>query len=199
LLTPIETFLLDIDARWPAGGDKITFRVIGSTALMLQTDYLRGTKDGDVLGVDPVSGRIADALHELAGPKSELARIHGIFLDIVSRHTPFLPHQPNWIAMDALNERLRSFQVFALDVQDVIVAKLKRFNENDKSDIQAMIERDLVDHGWLVERFLSAADQFAVTRLAKDIPTYAQNLNFVEREYLGVPETTYELPDWADV
>ncbi|MBI1751258.1 MAG: hypothetical protein HY014_08210 [Acidobacteria bacterium] len=199
MLTPIESFLIAIDEQWPTGEEKITFRVLGSTALMLQTDYLRGTKDGDVLGVDPVSGDIAKALHGLAGQGSALSRQHGIFLDIVSRHTPFLAHPPNWIPVEALNQRLKSFEVFALDVQDVVVAKLKRFNENDMSDIRAMIERDLVDHAHLVRRFLSAADCFAVTRLAKEVPTYAMNLNFIEREYLGVPETEYELPDWADV
>ena len=47
--TPIERFLLDIDAKWPSGGPKIALRVLGSTALMLQTSYLRGTKDSDVL------------------------------------------------------------------------------------------------------------------------------------------------------
>ena len=57
--TPIELFLLNIDAEWPAGGPKILFRVIGSTALMLQTAYSRGTKDSDVLGVDPKGGRQA--------------------------------------------------------------------------------------------------------------------------------------------
>jgi hypothetical protein len=65
--TPIELFLLNIDAEWPAGAPRILFKVIGSTALMLQTPYSRGTKDSDVLGVDPIIGSVADALLALAG------------------------------------------------------------------------------------------------------------------------------------
>jgi len=39
---------------------------------MLQTDYLRGTKDSDVLGVMPVEGEIKEKLRNPAGPGSRL-------------------------------------------------------------------------------------------------------------------------------
>ena len=45
----VEAFLKDIDAAWPSAHAKIRLRIIGSTALMLQTSYERGTKDSDVL------------------------------------------------------------------------------------------------------------------------------------------------------
>jgi hypothetical protein len=46
----IEHFLRDIDSRWPGPiAAPVTLRVLGSTALLLQTDYARGTKDSDVL------------------------------------------------------------------------------------------------------------------------------------------------------
>ena len=46
----IKEFLTEIDAKWkPIGGEPILLQVIGSAALMLQCDYERGTKDGDVL------------------------------------------------------------------------------------------------------------------------------------------------------
>jgi hypothetical protein len=50
----------------------------------------------------------------------------------------------------------------------------------------------------LVDRFHSAADLFSMDARAQDLTRYATNLNWVEREYLGVPETDYELPPWAD-
>jgi hypothetical protein len=46
----IHDFFREPDAAWgiPAPA-KIRLRIIGSSALMLQTDYARGTKDTDVL------------------------------------------------------------------------------------------------------------------------------------------------------
>lgn len=47
---PIREFLAAVDARWQAvGTEPITLQLIGSAALMLQCDYDRGTKDGDIL------------------------------------------------------------------------------------------------------------------------------------------------------
>lgn len=144
--TPIERFLLAIDERWPATDLRIPFRVLGSTALMLQTAYIRGTKDSDVLGVDPIIGQIAQDLLALAGKDTLLHRQHQVYLDVVGSGIPFLPHSPTWKPVEALNASLRSFEVLALDVTDVVVSKLKRFHDNDRADIKAMTDRDLVDH-----------------------------------------------------
>jgi len=196
--TPIERFLRDIDDQWPLGGPRIPLKVLGSTALMLQTTFLRGTKDSDVLGVEPVIGGIADALLALAGKDTLLHRQHQVYLDVVGAGVPFLPHPPRWNPVERLSASLGSFDILALDITDVVVSKLKRFHDNDKSDIKAMIDLDLVDHQDMVARFLSAADVFSMDARAHQITRYAKNLNWVEREYLGAPETAYELPPWAD-
>ena len=196
--TPIEVFLLDIDARWPSAKSKITFKVLGSTALMLQTSYFRGTKDSDVLGVDPVIGTVAENLIALAGKNTPLHRKHQVYLDVVNSGVPFLPHPSKWNPVGSLNAKLQSFEVHALDITDVLVSKLKRFSADDRNDIRAIIDLDLVDHSHLVGRFFSAADVFSMDARAHQVKRYAHNLNWVEREHLGVPETRYELPRWAD-
>jgi hypothetical protein len=56
---------------------------------------------------------------------------------------PFLPQVPLWHSMPKLSASLRHFEVEVLDVVDVIVSKLKRFNANDVSDIEAMVDRDI--------------------------------------------------------
>jgi hypothetical protein len=196
--TPIDPFLLDLDAQWPTGGPKIPLKVIGSTALMLQTDHVRGTKDSDVLGVDPVQGQVAEDLIALAGEHTRFHRKHQVYLDVVNSGLPFLPHPLVWHPVDRLDALLRNFEILVLDVTDVVVSKLKRFHENDKNDIQAMIDRELIDHAHLVDRFHSAAEVFSGDARASQVLLYAQNLNWVEREYLAVPETRYELPPWAD-
>lgn len=88
---PIERFLRDIDEKWTARGPKITFRVIGSTALMLQTDYMRGTKDSDVLGMDPIIGSVSVDLLALAGKGTTIYQRHQVYLDVVSTGVLFLP------------------------------------------------------------------------------------------------------------
>lgn len=49
-MSDVKGFFQEIDRLWtPMGTEKIPLRVIGSGALLMQTDYVRGTKDGDVL------------------------------------------------------------------------------------------------------------------------------------------------------
>ena len=196
--TPVELFLLDIDANWPPTAPRVPLKVFGSTALMLQTTYARGTKDSDILGVDPILGAMAENLLSMAGKDSRLHRKHKVYLDIVGAGVPFFPNPTNWLPATDLNARLRSFEVHILDVTDVVVSKLKRFSEPGRNDIKAMIDRELIDHAVLIERFLSAADVFSMGAQAYLVPHCAKNLNWVEREYLGEPETEYELPPWAD-
>ena len=86
--------------------------------------------------------------------------------------------------------------MLALDVVDVVVSKLKPFRPNDKADIDAMIDRELIHHARLVDRFRSAADDWAYGAHADRLHTYVKNLNEVERDMLGVDETEIELPSW---
>lgn len=74
-MASISDFLEEIDRRWVAAAEvgKIRLRIIGSSALMLQTGYERGTKDSDahllhgdreVLGLHPDAVALLE--HELA-------------------------------------------------------------------------------------------------------------------------------------
>lgn len=49
----VDDFFEELDRLWTPeeGGRRIPLHVIGTTALVLQTNYERGTKDGDVLEV----------------------------------------------------------------------------------------------------------------------------------------------------
>ncbi len=193
-----ERFFREIDEKWrgPAT-DKIPLRVIGSAALMLQTDYARGTNDGDVLETASITGEIKKALLAVAGKGTKLHTRHGIYVDVVASGLPFLPHGPMWHALTELNGTLRVFEVEVLDVVDVVVSKLKRFHADDQSDVKAMVDRDLVPHAVLVERFRSAADVFSGDARAEDLPRYVRNLHRVERDLYGVAESEVELPAWV--
>jgi hypothetical protein len=163
---------------------------------MLQSDYTRGTKDSDVIETEALDKATQQALRILAGVDTPIHRRHRLYIDIVRSGFPFLPQLPKWHPLDELSESLRHFDVTVLDVVDVVVSKLKRFNQDDRSDIEAMVERELVEHGLLLERFQRAVDWFAMDARAHQLNRYARNLNEVERDILGVDETEIELPGW---
>lgn len=195
-MVPIEALLRELDRSWkPLGDGKVPLDVIGSGALMLQADYIRATKDGDILEVQTLSDPVKRALLALAGKGSALHARFGIYLDIVLNGLPFLPHPPLFHPAQALTA-LEHFQVRALDIVDVAVSKLIRFNRNDQSDIRAMADRRLLDHARLVERFKLAVDGFSLDARAEDLPRYISNLHMVERDHLAAPESRIDLPDW---
>jgi hypothetical protein len=177
---------------------KIELRVLGSVALMLQTDYARGTRDGDVLETSIVTGETKDALLAVAGSGTRIHKRHGIYLDVVAGGLPFLPHSPMWHKLSYLNASLGTFSVAVLDVIDVVVSKLKRFHASDRADVQAMIDRDLVPHDRLVTRFRSAVDVFSGDARAEELPRYVRNLHRVERDMLGAAASAIELPGWIE-
>lgn len=196
-MLPIRALLKDIDRLWgdaPAG--KICLRIIGSTALMLQVEYERGTKDGDVLEADALTPDIRERLLALAGPGTDLAKRHRLYVDIVPRALPFLPRPPRFLAAEDLNRELVRLEVEVLDLVDVVVSKLKRWNGNDRSDIQAMVDLDLVDHGALVARFQAAMEGYDMDARAEELPRYIERLHRIERELLGRPESAIHLPNW---
>jgi hypothetical protein len=119
-----------------------------------------------------------------------------MYVDIVANGIPVQPHGPRWHPIDEVNTALTRLKLLALDVVDVVVTKLKPFRPNDKADIDAMIERGLVPHDRLVERFRSAADDYTHGAYADQLPRYVQNLNEVERDMLNVDETEIALPSW---
>jgi hypothetical protein len=161
---------------------------------MLQTNYERGTKDSDVFQTTDLSDEVADQLLRLAGVGTTLHTKHRMYVDIVGNGIPFLPHLPCWHPIDI---DLKHFELLALDVVDVVVAKLKPFRSSDVSDIDAMIERDLIDHERLLARFRSAFDMFLGDARAPDLRDYVKNLHRVERDMLGVDETDFEFPSWV--
>jgi hypothetical protein len=194
----ISEFLTDIDRRWaPPAPVKVHLPIIGSAALMLQADYERGTKDSDVLETSELAGATGERLQRVAGKGSDLHTRWRMYLEIVGSGLPFLPQSPTWHDLGELNAGLRHFSVSALDVVDVVVSKLKRFNANDVSDIAAMVERDLVPHDDLILRFRSAVEIYSMDSRADELPTYVRNLNRVERDLFGLRPTEIELPHWV--
>jgi hypothetical protein len=192
----VERFLVELARGWEHAS-RPKLRIIGSAALILQTDYVRGTKDSDVLRTVELDDATSEKLLDLGGEESLLAARWNHYLDIVPNGVPFLPHAPRWHPL-ALPDAPQTLSFEVLDVVDVVVSKLKRFGENDRSDIAAMIERELVPHAQLVERFMSAVDEFSHDARADQLPRYVRNLNEIERDVFGAERSVIELPDWVE-
>jgi len=201
-MTPIEDFLFGLDRLWSRDVEtpdkRIPLWVIGSCALMLQVAYLRGTKDGDVLKSLAIDEAVKTRLLLLGGPGTALARDCGIYMDVVPSGLPFLPHPPLFHPVERLNMTMRNFQVEALDIVDVVVSKLKRFNANDRKDIEAMANLGHLDPEVLIQRFRSAADGCLGSAQADDLALCAERLNAVERDWLYTDETTFDFEEMDD-
>ena len=120
----VDDLFRDLDARWGSPPHaKIRLRIIGSSALMLQTDYERGTTDSDVLETGDLSVGVKKRILDLAGEGTTLHRRHRIYIQIVPSGIPFLPQVALYHPLAALNAELRNFELEVLDVVDVVVAK----------------------------------------------------------------------------
>jgi hypothetical protein len=162
---------------------------------MLQTGSARGTKDSDILETSAITLEIGRELLALAGKESKLAVKYRLYLDLVKEAIPFLPPKPVFIPVASMN-KLKHFEVMALDVVDVAISKLKRFNSNDAADIRAMAEKGLIVPGKFASRFQLAVDAYSLDARAEDIPKYIKNLHTVERDFLEVRESEVILPGW---
>lgn len=88
-MRPLEAFLRELDAAWAReGAAPVRLRLIGSAALLLRTDYARGTKDSDVLETAEVDPAVRERLVGLAGPGTDLHRRHRLYVDVVARSLP---------------------------------------------------------------------------------------------------------------
>ncbi|MDQ3368246.1 MAG: hypothetical protein M3680_22710 [Myxococcota bacterium] len=193
----IEDFFRGIDRHGPRqSAGKLELRIIGSTALMLQTDYERGTSDSDVLESRNGDAEVRARLLAIAERGTELARRHRMHLQIVLEAIPFLPRRPSWHPVPGLAD-LTHFTVTVLDIVDVVVSKLLPFRPSDIDDIAAMVARSLVPHGALVGRFTDAVAVFADEARADDLPRCVDNLHQIERDHFGVAASDIQLPSWV--
>lgn len=196
-MTPFETFLQDLDRLYAvekrAEAPKVGLRILGSVALMIQADYIRGTKDGDVLESAPIHRTVKGELLNLGGKGTALANRHGIYLDIVPSGILFMANAVAYHPLLDLSSTLACFEVEVMDITDACVTKLKRFNGNDQADLAAMVQLQKLDHDQFLNRFLSAIDHCRGQAFADDYPRIVERFHQVERDIFLMPETPVDL------
>lgn len=187
-------FLIDIDSEWNVSEKpKIKLHILGSAALFMQTDYERGTKDGDVFRTKEIDGDVGTRLLQIAGEGTSLAKRHRFYLDLVSTSLPLLPTEPLWHEHDL---ELNGFVVLVLDVVDVVLSKLRRFNVHDQDDIQAMANGGHIDHARMVTGFRQIIDCYGFDARGQDLQVMVERFNEIEEEWLYNTPTHFELPSW---
>ena len=194
LTSPVRSLLGDIRANW-ARTSSPTLDILGASALVLQQRHHRTTRDADVLRTTSLDGADEAHLLELAGPGRRLAVRHGIYVEILGNGVPFLPHEPDWRSL-AFDDGHRAPSVRVLGAVDVAVSKLNRFHANDRSDIDHLIQSELVVHADFVRRFLDAVDVRSFDARADELPAIVRRFHTVERDMFGCPPTDVELPGW---
>jgi hypothetical protein len=196
-MTPFETFLQNLDRLYarqkPTGTAKVGLRILGSVALMIQADYVRGTKDGDVLETASINQAIKQELLGLGGKGTALANQHGLYLDIVNSGILFIPQAPVYHPLTDLSAALSCFDVEVMDITDACVTKLKRFSGNDQADIEAMVRLGKLDHARFLDRFRSAIDHCRGQAFSDDYPKIVDRLHQAERDIFLLPETHIDL------
>jgi hypothetical protein len=80
-----KDFFAEIDRKWQlASPSKVRLRIIGSGALMFQTNYERGTNDSDVFDTVDLAPESKAHLLQLAGRNTELATRRRMYVDLVA-------------------------------------------------------------------------------------------------------------------
>jgi hypothetical protein len=192
-MDPLEALFRAIAGALPSATvPRIQLRIVGSTALFLQTPYRRGTRDSDVVQTFDFDRELREMLVRLAGPGTTLALRHGVHLEFVGEAILFLPEEPAWVRWLSLD----NVDVSLLDPTDVVVAKLIRLHGDDLRDIDAMIELGVVAHESVVVRFRSALTRYGTSGQGDKLHRAVDNLHRVERDLFSVDETQIEIPGW---
>ena len=76
------------------------------------------------------------------------------------------------------------------------MSKLARFHADDRQDIDEMIQRGLVSHTRLHERFVDAVKERSMDARADQLPDYIDRFHTVERDMFGTEESEIELASW---
>lgn len=198
-MSQVEDFFRDLDGSWPLpAGVPVTLRLLGSTALILQTNFQRGTKDGDILETDQITASMESALLAHAGKGTAFHRRNRMYLEFLGAAFPFLPVNPLWHRVLPSGPDYQNFHLEVLDVVDVVIAKLARFHKTDRDDIAAMAERDLIEPQQFAERFQSAVQRWWHDARADDLPRIVRNFHQVQSDELFVWPSRVELPPWVE-
>lgn len=187
-------FFRALDERWAkTSGGALELKIVGAGALVLLTGLNRGTRDNDVLETEQV-GAASKPLLDIGGPKSDLAKRHGLFIELVPQGMPFLPQRPRYLTPPGL-EALSVIRVQALHPIEVAISKLKPFRAHDAADIADLARQNRLPHEEFLARFKSAVELAELSARKDELPEIIKRFHQVERDHLGAGPSPIELSE----
>jgi hypothetical protein len=159
---PWHSFLAEVDSLVPG---EVYFYCLGGFVIQQLYDLPRPTLDVDTL---PITPRDQTAfLLERAGQGSDLHRKHKIYLDIVT----VCDHPDSF--EDRLTEMFpgiyKNLRLFALEVYDLVLAKLRRNSTRDREDVRFLAKRVPLNVNTLKERYEKELRPYLVTQPHDDL------------------------------
>jgi len=159
---PWHAFLTEVDSLVPG---EVYFYCIGSFVIQQLYGLPRPTVDVDTLPITP-RDQIA-FLNERAGQGSDLHRRHKIYLDIVT----VCDHPDSY--EDRLTELFpgtyKNLRLFALEVHDLVLAKLRRNSTRDREDIRFLAKKVPLDIEVLKERYAKELRPYLASPASDDL------------------------------
>ena len=141
-------FLREVDG---ALRQEVEIHCLGGFVLRVMYDLPRYTADVDFIEIQPVSA-FAD-LEAIGGHESDLAKRHGLhfqFVGIAEYPEGYLGR-----VIDITPAGLRKLRLQALEVHDIVLAKVGRNSPRDREDVKFLAGRGILDPQLLKERFES--------------------------------------------
>jgi len=89
---------------------------------------------------------------EVGGPNSVLARKHGVHIHFVGVAEPPEDYQERLVLIAP--DRFRHLRLYALDLHDLVLAKLTRNHPVDIEDVKYLAQQKLLNPNILRERYL---------------------------------------------
>lgn len=139
-------FLRDVDRTLTA---PVEVHCAGGFVLAVLWNLPRPTGDVDFIDADPREA--GSHLIRIAGEGTELARTHGIYFHCVT--VAECPEAYVSRLVDVTPRGFKRLRVRALEVHDLVLAKLGRNSARDRADVGFLISKGVLDRQVLKERF----------------------------------------------
>jgi hypothetical protein len=143
---PWRGFLRSIDR---ALSQPVEVHCLGGFVLAVLWRLPRPTGDVDFIEVEPASA--GTELLRVAGEGSEIARIHGLHFHCVT--VAECPAGYSSRLLDLPTRSLKRLRLRALEIHDLVLAKLGRNSARDRADVEFLVRKGLIDRQVLADRF----------------------------------------------
>lgn len=143
---PWLSFLRDVGL---ALGQSVEVHCLGGFVLTVLWEFPRPTGDVDFIEIEP--SEAGDELLHIAGEASEIAKRHRLQF-----HRVTIAEYPEAYAarlVDITPKGLIRLRLRALEVHDLVLAKLARNSPRDRADVEFLARRGALDRQCLQERF----------------------------------------------